>query len=595
MPADPGDLQSWQPLVVLGTGFIAVVAALAVAGRRTGNQGPSGPIPGGGEREDSDWLLWIPRGLERATGIPGWAAAMVGTASFGLLLAGIGFYNDVAWHVGIGRDEELFTAPHTMIVLGLQLIIVAGAVGVLFATLDRRPGALRFRGLHVPRSAAAMVLIGAAAVSGFPLDELWHRQFGIDVTMWSPTHLLMIVGASLTPVVSWLALAEAGVRPSDSWRVRAVHLVVGVLLLDGLSSVQGEFDFGVPQFQQLYAPVLVAVAAGMALAAVRVAHGPGWTFAVAGFMYLTRMNLGAEAGSLDLDVRPTAVYLGAALAVELAAWLFGTDRRLRFALAAGAGVGTLGLAVEWAWNQGAHQPWTPALLPDALVLALVAASAAAVLGVALGDVARLRPVAVPGRSLVAAGLVLVFALAWPFPRTTSDVTAVVALERLGDGTAWVRAQTSPAGAAEDARWFQASAWQGGGLVVADMEETAPGVWRSERPVPVTSPWKTLLRLHRGSDMMAIPLYLPADPEVEGIRGEAVPAIDKTAPFEKESRYLLREQTGGSAFFAWAIPGLVLGLAAAVLGSFVYVISSMRRSATRAHSAVSSSTTTRLTG
>ncbi len=25
---------------------------------------------------------------------------MIGTAAFGLLVAGIGFYNDVAWHVG---------------------------------------------------------------------------------------------------------------------------------------------------------------------------------------------------------------------------------------------------------------------------------------------------------------------------------------------------------------------------------------------------------------------------------------------------------------------------------------------------------------
>lgn len=559
---DTGALESWQPLILLGTAFLAVVIGLAVVGRRTGER---------------DWLLWVPRGLHRLTGIPGWAAAMIGTASFGLLVAGIGFYNDVAWHIALGRDEELFTAPHTMIVIGLQLLVVAGLVGIFFATFERWPGGLRFRGLHVPRSAAAMLLVGTLAVSGFPLDELWHLQFGIDVTMWSPTHLLMIVGASISPVVSWLALAEAGVRPTDSWRVRGVYVLVSLLLLDGFSSVQGEFDFGVPQFQQLYLPVLVLLAGALVLGAVRIGLGPGWAFLVVGLMFLTRMGLGDDAGALALDVRPSALYLGSAVAVEAAAWLIGTERRLRFALVAGAGVATLGLAVEWVWNLGAHQPWTAALWPEAFVVGGVAALGAAVVGTGLGDLARQGGPAVGRGALVAGAFAVAVALAVPYPRTVGDVTAAVTLER-ADDEAVVTARLEPPDAADGARWFQASAWQGGGLVLADMEEVAPGVWRSEQPVPIEAPWKTLLRLHRGSDMMTIPIYLPADEEIEGPQGEAVPAVDKTAEFEKESLYLLREQTGGSAFFAWGIPAIVLGAAAAALASFLWVARGVFRGA-----------------
>ena len=38
----------------------------------------------------------------------------------------------------------------------------------------------------------------SAAMIGFPVDELCHRAYGVDVTMWSPPHLIMILAASFT-------------------------------------------------------------------------------------------------------------------------------------------------------------------------------------------------------------------------------------------------------------------------------------------------------------------------------------------------------------------------------------------------------------
>jgi len=43
----------------------------------------------------------------------------------------------------------------------------------------------------------------------------------------------------------------------------------------GLSIYQGEFDFGVPQFRLLFAPVLIAVAASIALVLARILIGRG--------------------------------------------------------------------------------------------------------------------------------------------------------------------------------------------------------------------------------------------------------------------------------------------------------------------------------
>ena len=41
---------------------------------------------------------------------------------------------------------------------------------------------------------------GAFSLIGFPLYDVWHRLFGQDVTLWGPTHLMLIGGAAMTIV-----------------------------------------------------------------------------------------------------------------------------------------------------------------------------------------------------------------------------------------------------------------------------------------------------------------------------------------------------------------------------------------------------------
>lgn len=556
-----GSLADWTGLFSALGAFGAVVVVLALLGR-----GPWGLDPNLAAAR-------VATGLERLTGIPGWAAAMVGTASFGLLVAGMGFYRDVAWHVSLGRDEELFTAPHSAIVIGLLTIFLSAFIGEWFASVTRADVGVRWKGMRIPYSALLMGFLGASALAGFPLDELWHRAYGIDVTMWSPTHLLMIVGASISPVASWLALGEAGVRAGDSRWAMGVHIAVGSIALLGLSSVQGEFAFGVPQFQQLYHPVLYALAAGIVLTAVAVVVQRWWALLI-----VAGVGLGIGTGDLfaeqsSSEARSASLYVVAAVGVGLATRFVGTERRLRFALISGAAVGTVGLAAEWAWNQGAHQPWGSALAPEGVVVPLVVAVAASCVGVALGSAIRREPVEMSPRTLAVAGLVLFAGLAIPLPRTGSDVTARIETVA-ADGAVAVRAELSPVDAARDARWFQLIAWQGGGFVAADMIPTGePGVYESDGTIPATGRWKSMLRLHRGSEMVAIPIWLPADPEI----GEPEIAVtDKVARFEKEQRYLLREQRAGSAWFG---PSVYVGLGVLVLawvGAFVAVASLVGR-------------------
>jgi hypothetical protein len=266
------------------------------------------------------------------------------------------------------------------------------------------------------------------------------------------------------------------------------------------------------------------------------------------------------------------LYIVAAVAVAFIARVFGTERRVRFAIASGVSVGTVGLAGEWAWSQGGYQRWTAALLPEAPIYAIVVAVAAAVLAVAFASAIRREPIGFSPRALAIAGVVLLLGLALPIPRPGIDARASVHLER-ADGGVRVRARVSPPEAAEGARWFQTIAWQGGGFRRAEMVPTqTPGEYVSDRVVPASGSWKTMLRLHKGAAMVAVPIWLPADPEIDAAE---VPAVDRTMPFLTEQRYLLREQKSGAPWLATGVYILLGIIAMAWMASFVVAARSIR--------------------
>ena len=59
---------------------------------------------------------------------------------------------------------------------------------------------------------------GAFSLIGFPLDDVWHRLFGQDVTLWGPTHLMLIGGAAMTLVGLAVLLVEAGAANREAGR-----------------------------------------------------------------------------------------------------------------------------------------------------------------------------------------------------------------------------------------------------------------------------------------------------------------------------------------------------------------------------------------
>ena len=531
----------------------------------------------------------ISTSLEKATGLPGWSMAGALTGLTFLAVAAMGLYWDVAFHIDNGRDKALFTPSHVMILLGLGGLVWSAGTAVVFASLDRADVRVRVGPVRLPWSALALAGLGIGGVAAFPLDNLWHQAYGIDVTLWSPTHLQLVAGGGLGPIAVWLMIRE-GMREGRAWASptilgRVIEVTTFGAILTGLSTFQGEFDFGVPQFQALYFPILVALAAALALTAARIALGVGGAaMTVAGFLVLRGVLAFLVGGSLNHTVPRFPLYIAGALAVEAVAWMLGTGRRVRFALVAGAAVALLELVGESIWVKvsGWGDP-SPALLPKAIVFSTLAAVAAAVVGTALGGAADgtdpdeasdvdAAARHIPLGALALAGLGLVAALAYPLPRHVGHVDAVIGLERTGD-QARVTVALDPPDAAEHASLFGVVSWQGGGRVSAELRKVGPGRYVSSRAVPVVGKWKSMVGLQRGDQVMAAPIYLPADPEIKASAVAALP--ERRAAFVRNTDILLRESKDGPAWPAMAayagvavVAGmwlLLLGLAVARVG------------------------------
>ena len=227
---------------------------------------------------------FLTRAAERAekiSGLPGWAAVPSAVSAVSLLVALLGMYWDIALHIGVGRDEGPLANPaHYLILIGLYGVFAAGILADALPRTGERPGpaALKIqRDWYAPVGGILIAACGAFALIGFPLDDVWHRLFGQDVTLWGPTHLMLIGGAGMT-LVGQAVLATEALRaqrlgepdadgrtrmPTTIVALRRIGIVGGFLI--GLSTFQAEFDFGVPQYAQVFQPFLVALAAGVAL------------------------------------------------------------------------------------------------------------------------------------------------------------------------------------------------------------------------------------------------------------------------------------------------------------------------------------------
>ena len=136
-------------------------------------------------------------------------------------------YWDISLHIDDGRDAGPLANPaHYLILVGLYGIFAAGFLAIVLPEGRPSRAAVRISGdWYAPLGGIAMMASSAFALIGFPLDDVWHRIFGQDVTLWGPTHLMLIGGAGLTLIGSCILIVEGRVpSPSRrSWRTVFLH------------------------------------------------------------------------------------------------------------------------------------------------------------------------------------------------------------------------------------------------------------------------------------------------------------------------------------------------------------------------------------
>ncbi|BBZ39251.1 hypothetical protein [Mycobacterium conspicuum] len=492
---------------------------------------------------------------------PSWVALPVLVFTTSIICALFGFIWDVSWHIGNGRDPGPLANPaHYFIIIGLFGVFLAGMVAIVLPFDRPGPAAVRItNNWHAPVGGVLMAGCGLYAMIGFPLDDVWHRIFGQDVTLWGPTHLMMIGGAGLSLFAVLMLEYEGGRALPEAPRERPFvrflrYLSCGGLLI-GLSVYQIEYDFGVEQFRLVLQPMMIAGVAALGLVVARITLGRGAALVAALLAVALRGGVALLVGPiLGAPTNWFPLYLGPALVVELLALTPLFKRPIAFGAVAGLGVSTVGLWLESLWIGAVyHYPWPTSMWGEALAMAVPVAVLMGLCGAMMGMV--LTGQRLPGRAI---GISVVAATVVVIGGAVANGLHIVVPQK-DNATITLTDLPSPAGqrmvsadvrllpadmVSDHPNWVTILSWQGRmqnhrGLVIDRLEKVGPGHYRSTMPVPVWGSWKTLLRVQDGYTMTAVPIYEPAD---DAIPAPEVPALASSSRgFVQEVTILQRER------------------------------------------------------
>ena len=319
--------------------------------------------------------VFVERMENRVVGAGAQAFGSLGVLAVFVALAGV--YWDVSWHVVIGR-ETFWVPPHRLIYSGTAVFFVSTVCALLLAR--RRAGSLRATG-RAGAGFAVAALGSIIQVSAAPLDGLWHERYGLDVTVWSPPHLMGLAGA-LIGIYGLACALGSGLHRGSSfgWAGINVLLLFAAALSLSLFAL-GPLDFRLDRRDALFYPLLAGPLAAIPLvAAARYVGRFGAATAVA-LIYtvfrLLALGIFVSMGAFQNPGPPVFVLL-AALTVDFAI------------LGKGEGRGILGAAVlfgpafvlgEWAFRAFLPvQNWEPLQVLASLAIISVAATAGALAG-----------------------------------------------------------------------------------------------------------------------------------------------------------------------------------------------------------------------
>jgi hypothetical protein len=539
------------------------------------------------------WLVRLSEAFGRRFKRPPWVALPVAMFIATIICALFGFIWDVSLHIGNGRDPGPLANPaHYFILAGLFGMFVAGMVAVVLPYEKPGRAAVRItRNWYAPVGGVLMAGCGLYALIGFPLDDIWHRIFGQDVTLWGPTHLMMIGGAGFATLTALYLEHEGRQATTPDEQAGGIGLkfvqylgFAGVAI--GMSVFQIEFDFGVSQFRLVHQPMLIAAAATFALVAARMMLGRGAAIAAALVAIGLRGAVALTVGPiLGAPINWFPLYLGPAFVVEIIGLTPLIKRPMLFGAVSGLGIATVGLWLESLWIANVyHYPWPTSMWPEALAMAvpvaLVVGLCAAMVGMVFTG-QRLPRRAIGIGVVVATVLVIGGAVANGLQyHVPKDAIAAIKLSEVSNvnGHKMVQADvriTPPDLISANPEWVSILSWQGGlandrGIVIDKLQRVGPGQYRSTQPIPVWGKWKSVLRVQDGKTMTGVGIFLAADPGInkpaEGVAAGRTDAkeIFGARHFEPEVNILQRERSFNHPAWLWTVGCLIVLVCSLIL-------------------------------
>ena len=318
-----------------------------------------------------------------------WRSGVLPILLVGALSGLLGVYWDIAWHIDIGRDT-FFTPPHNFIYGAMLITMLLGIWGLV---RDRRGSAL-----HLPVGRARLhpglliVTVGSALELFFaPADELWHRLFGADVTLWAPMHLVGLLGLTMLTLGGLVTVWVERRLAHDERRHRffgRLALLFGAILLGWFMLMLAEFEFNVPAFPMLWHPLLLIGLPSFALALMARLRPVPWAatwsallftglrLALAGLLFTT-----SQAGLAGLTRPMIPLLIGGAVVADL---LVGRGRRTS-PLLTGLAVGVVLLLSNWPLALVGAANWHAGALAWGIPFGLLLSVVATWLGLAVAD------------------------------------------------------------------------------------------------------------------------------------------------------------------------------------------------------------------
>ncbi len=300
---------------------------------------------------------------------------------FALFAGLLGVYWDVGYHATLGR-ESFWIPPHLPIYAGTALFFYASLGGLLLTR--RRAGSFRAAlSTRAGQGFAVAILGSMVQVSAAPLDDLWHRLYGLDVTVWSPPHLMGLSGA-LVGTYGLACALGAGLRRGNRRKLPTVAETNVVLLFAAALALStfalGRLDFRLEARDALLYPLLAGPLAAVPLVgAARLVRRFGAATAVA--LVYTVFRLLAMQIFVGMDAfenpAPPILLLAPALAVDLTLLMTKGRGVLPAALLFGPAL----VFGEWGFRSFLAVPkWEPLEVVASLAVVTVATAAGALAG-----------------------------------------------------------------------------------------------------------------------------------------------------------------------------------------------------------------------